>query len=158
MVRGYGIFTPEQNGRSKVSCSGCPSLIGSRLLGLVRDDIICHNKGGTAESKSFVPISIVSSTVFIGTKDFFIYTAEKRHINKGGRQMKRRKWKGLIGLALASVLALGACGAEAGEKEDTLTIGISQLVEHPALDEARKGFEDGLEELGVKAEIVYQNA
>ncbi|NLY85326.1 MAG: ABC transporter substrate-binding protein, partial [Tissierellia bacterium] len=35
---------------------------------------------------------------------------------------------------------------------------ISQFAEHPALDDARRGFEDGLKELGVNVEIDYQNA
>ncbi len=42
--------------------------------------------------------------------------------------------------------------------DKTFVIGISQLVEHPALDDARRGFEEGLKELGVNAEIQYQNA
>ncbi len=37
-------------------------------------------------------------------------------------------------------------------------IGINQLTEHPALDDARRGFEDGLKELGINAKINYQNA
>lgn len=35
----------------------------------------------------------------------------------------------------------------------TYKIGISQLLEHPSLDQAREGFEDGLKELGINAEI-----
>lgn len=38
------------------------------------------------------------------------------------------------------------------------TIGIVQLADHPALDDARKGFEDGLKELNVNTQIKYQNA
>jgi len=37
-------------------------------------------------------------------------------------------------------------------------IGISQLQEHPSLDQAREGFIDGLKELGVAAEVDYVNA
>lgn len=68
------------------------------------------------------------------------------------------KLKGLIGVTIASLLVLSGCGAESVEEEETVTIGISQMEEHPALDEARKGFEDGLEELGVDAKIEYKNA
>ncbi len=32
------------------------------------------------------------------------------------------------------------------------------MADHPALDDARLGFEDGLKELGVNAEIIYKNA
>lgn len=41
---------------------------------------------------------------------------------------------------------------------DAFVIGISQLAEHPALDAARQGFEDGLKEAGVNATIEYKNA
>src|SRR5690625_3665773 len=68
------------------------------------------------------------------------------------------KMKKIVGLTLASVFLLGACGAGAESESEQLTIGISQLVEHPALDEAREGFIDGLEELGVDVEFTYQNA
>ena len=72
--------------------------------------------------------------------------------------MSINKWKSLIGLTVTSLVVLGGCGAESAKKEETLKIGISQLADHPALDEARKGFEDGLKELGVDAEIDYKNA
>ncbi len=63
-------------------------------------------------------------------------------------------------LGMVASLFLSACssgGTDASSKKD-YTIGIVQLAEHPALDDARKGFEDGLKELGVDVEIVYQNA
>ncbi|MCK9443651.1 MAG: ABC transporter substrate-binding protein [Tissierellaceae bacterium] len=43
-------------------------------------------------------------------------------------------------------------------EEVVFDIGISQLADHPALDDARRGFEDGLKELGVNANIHYQNS
>ncbi|NLN41221.1 MAG: ABC transporter substrate-binding protein [Clostridiales bacterium] len=43
-------------------------------------------------------------------------------------------------------------------KDEVFKIGISQFAEHPAVDDARRGFEDGLKELGVNVEIDYQNA
>ncbi|WFA09095.1 ABC transporter substrate-binding protein [Tissierella sp. Yu-01] len=77
--------------------------------------------------------------------------------------MKKGKMKKLMALAAAGMMVLTGCntgGTQAVDStnEDIFTIGISQLTEHPALDDARRGFEDGLQELGVNAEIVYQNA
>ena len=65
---------------------------------------------------------------------------------------------------MAAAMALTACGgndaaddsADAGE---TYTVGIIQQLEHPALDQATKGFEDKLTELlGDKVKFDYQNA
>lgn len=45
------------------------------------------------------------------------------------------------------------------EDKDTYTVGICQLMQHPALDKATKGFQDALTELlGDKVEFSYQNA
>lgn len=45
------------------------------------------------------------------------------------------------------------------EEKDTYKVGICQLVQHPALDKATKGFQDALTEmLGDKVEFSYQNA
>ena len=41
---------------------------------------------------------------------------------------------------------------------ENLTIGIAQLVQHPALDASRQGFIDELNTLGVNVEIIDQNA
>lgn len=75
--------------------------------------------------------------------------------------MKKVTMKGLI-LAVSATLLLGGCAKEKAvdtpNKEKVYKIGISQLVEHAALDDARRGFEDGLKELGVKAEIDLKNA
>ncbi len=58
-------------------------------------------------------------------------------------------------LVCASVLALASCG----KKDDTYTVGISQLVTHPALDAATQGFKDALvEKLGDKVKFDEQNA
>lgn len=86
--------------------------------------------------------------------------------------MKRRTIIQLVVLAMVSILIITGCSVGNGEEvkktassenngdsnEKTYKIGISQLQEHAALDDARKGFEDGLKELGVDAEIDYQNA
>ncbi len=64
-------------------------------------------------------------------------------------------------MLLVISIGLTGCSAAAGKTEgsgEEYIIGISQLAEHPALDDARIGFEDGLKELGVNAKIVYQNA
>ena len=50
-----------------------------------------------------------------------------------------------LALALALCLSLAACGGTGGAKK-TFTVGICQLVQHPALDLATKGFRDALEE------------
>lgn len=75
--------------------------------------------------------------------------------------MKKIRIKGLI-LAMSVVLLLGGCAKEEkgvlADGEKVYKIGINQLVEHKALDDARRGFEDGLEELGVNAEVDYKNA
>ncbi len=65
-------------------------------------------------------------------------------------------------LAAAMALSLVSCSSsesapQAGNAE--YTVGICQLVEHPALDSATKGFQDALtEKLGDKVEFKLQNA
>lgn len=88
--------------------------------------------------------------------------------------MKLKKW--IAGVALGSMMVLASCGgagsttgstadegsATAEANSDALQIGIIQLADHVALDRARQGFEDGLEEAGFKigedVEIEFQNA
>ena len=76
--------------------------------------------------------------------------------------MKKGKIVKFMALAITGLMVLSGCttGIKAsGQSEDrAFTIGISQLAEHPALDDTRRGFEDGLKELGVDAEIIVQNA
>ena len=77
--------------------------------------------------------------------------------------MKKSKVSKLVSLVLVSVMFLSGCNANVSKPsnvsgEGVYKIGISQLADHPALDDARKGFEDGLKELGINAEIDYQNA
>ena len=55
----------------------------------------------------------------------------------------------VIALALCLILSLAACGsgnsgASAGTAEKVFTIGICQLVQHPALDLATQGFKDAV--------------
>ncbi|WP_353093324.1 ABC transporter substrate-binding protein [Tissierella praeacuta] len=77
--------------------------------------------------------------------------------------MKKSKISKLVSLAAASIMVLTGCNPNVNQSNDksnekTFKIGISQLSDHSALDDARRGFEDGLKELGVDAEIDYQNA
>lgn len=66
--------------------------------------------------------------------------------------------KAIVAL-LSLVLILTACDTGKKEsKKSEMTIGIVQLIEHPALDDAREGFINELKELGVEAKIEYQNA
>ncbi|NLL82606.1 MAG: ABC transporter substrate-binding protein [Tissierellia bacterium] len=74
--------------------------------------------------------------------------------------------KKLMAVVVAGMLALTGCSAgdtQAVESTNdaevkVFKIGISQLTEHPALDDARRGFEDGLEELGINADVKFQSA
>lgn len=89
--------------------------------------------------------------------------------------MMKKVRKKLFALVLASVMGLtmlAGCGSDgtsgsgsnaseggsvSGDKK--YVIGICQLVEHEALDQATKGFEDALKELlGDNVEFVFQNA
>ena len=80
--------------------------------------------------------------------------------------MKKGNGSKLMAVVVAGIMMVTGCttgGKETNSQVDmetkkAYTIGISQLAEHPALDDARRGFEDGLKELGIDAEIVYQNA
>lgn len=73
--------------------------------------------------------------------------------------MEDRKMKKILALvcAVLMVFALAACGQSA-PAEKTYNIGVCQLVQHPALDQATKGFVDKLTELlGDKVNITVQN-
>ncbi len=64
-------------------------------------------------------------------------------------------------LCAGTVLSLGSCSNADDKKDDgKYTIGIVQLVEHPALDEATKGFKQAvIDELGAdNVEFDFQNA
>ena len=78
----------------------------------------------------------------------------------------RRGGIALAGIA-AAALALSACSSAApsddsGEGTDaageSYTIGISQLVQHPALDAATAGFKQAVEDAGLNVEWDEQNA
>ena len=68
-----------------------------------------------------------------------------------------KKGKKLVTLLLAGIMALSmtACGGSTAK----YTVGVCQLIQHPALDAATKGFEDALKEkLGDEVEIDVQIA
>ena len=78
--------------------------------------------------------------------------------------MKRSKTGALGALLLGVSLAATGCGDTAASSNDSemVRIGISQLVEHPSLDQARKGFIRAFEENGYtegeNLELDIQNA
>jgi len=72
----------------------------------------------------------------------------------------------LAGIAAVATLALTACSDTssdtdndaAGDSGESYSIGINQLVQHPALDAAAEGFKEAFEEAGVDVEFDEQNA
>ena len=74
--------------------------------------------------------------------------------------------KSLIALLLSSVALLSACSASGETKHDAakanepqkIKIGITQIMEHPALDKARESFIEKLKTDGIDAEIIYKNS
>lgn len=78
--------------------------------------------------------------------------------------MMKRNGKKLMAFAVAGIMLLAGCSNGnktadvGGSGTKKFNVGILQLAEHPALDDARRGFEDGLKELGVDVEVAYQNA
>ena len=58
-------------------------------------------------------------------------------------------------LALVMVLSLTACGSAA--KKDSYTVGICQLLTHPALDAATQGFKDALVEALGEDKVTFQD-
>ncbi|MFZ3578874.1 ABC transporter substrate binding protein [Virgibacillus sp. DJP39] len=80
-----------------------------------------------------------------------------------------KKYLQLIAIAVMAVLVLAACGSDGaketsgdsndnGEKEKTYKIGATQIVEHPSLDEAYRGFQAALKDAGLNVEYDLQSA
>ncbi|WP_129598761.1 ABC transporter substrate-binding protein [Anaerophilus nitritogenes] len=66
-----------------------------------------------------------------------------------------------VALFLVGVVFLVGCSGQttSDNQKEKIQVGISQIVEHPALDAARQGFEDALEEeFSEKVNIDFQNA
>ena len=63
-------------------------------------------------------------------------------------------------MILVMLVSLAACGSGKDEKKDKWTVGVCQLVQHPALDKATEGFIDALKEgLGEEnVTVIAQNA
>jgi len=77
--------------------------------------------------------------------------------------MPRKKFSQILTIVILGLVLLSGCSTDTSKEnkhndKDQFTIGINQLTQHPALDDIRKGFEDGLEELGLNIDINYQNA
>ena len=70
----------------------------------------------------------------------------------------------MAGLSLAGLLLLGGCSnnKKADNNSDVKHVGVLQVVQHPSLDKAYKGFKKGLKEEGYvegkNLKIDYQNA
>lgn len=62
--------------------------------------------------------------------------------------------------ALATALLLTACGGSGGDSptDETLNIGITQIVTHPSLDATAEGFKDALADAGYTVNYDEQNA
>ena len=76
--------------------------------------------------------------------------------------MKKMTKFAAVALAALMAVSVTACGKSGGTKTDkgdgTYTVGICQLVEHPALDAATKGFKEALQEkLGDKVKFEEKN-
>lgn len=67
-------------------------------------------------------------------------------------------------IILAFLIVLSACGGKkagelgSGKEMGKKRIGIVQFIEHPSLDLAREGFEEGLKKLGIDCDIDYKSA
>lgn len=75
--------------------------------------------------------------------------------------MFSRSSKVLTGVVAAGALTLAGCSGDdngGGAGGDSYTIGINQLVQHPALDEATAGFKTAFDDAGVDVSFEEQNA
>lgn len=73
--------------------------------------------------------------------------------------MKMKKTHALL-LTAAITVSLTACSSAPAENSENYHIGILQQLEHPALDQATKGFQDALNELLGEENVIFdlQNA
>ena len=89
----------------------------------------------------------------------FVTDPHRRTEIPKGRRMRLRKVATAM-VAVGSILAVSACGGgeSGGGEGDSFSIGVSQLVQHPALDAATEGFKKSFEDAGVDVEWDVQNA
>jgi len=78
--------------------------------------------------------------------------------------------KVLYSIFIIGLITLAACGSndssgesqeepeDTGAGSDTYTIGATQIVEHPSLDEAYNGFQEALEDAGLDVEYDFNSA
>lgn len=67
----------------------------------------------------------------------------------------------LLGLGAVAILGLAACGKSASAKDDTVHVGVLQLIDQTALTDARKGFTEELKAQGYSGKQIkldYVNA
>lgn len=78
----------------------------------------------------------------------------------------RKKLYSAAAITLVASALLTGCGSNSSsdskkgdsKEEKTYQIGMTQIVQHPSLDEASKGFKDALKESGLAVEFDEQNA
>ena len=101
-------------------------------------------------------------------REFFYFSDPARYCYEKGQEVERMK-KVVVSLLMFLMIAgMAGCVSQgdtnkAAEKDNAkVKVGIIQIVEHPALDAARKGFLDELAQKGYKEgenlEVDYQNA
>lgn len=66
--------------------------------------------------------------------------------------------KGVLGIIIIAIIVGLLILLPNKRKKETTTIGILQLMDHKALDDARRGFEDVLKESGIEVDVDVKNA
>lgn len=81
-----------------------------------------------------------------------------------------RKFFQLLSFAIIGFIVLTGCGSddsasqegsdaqEGSDNGETYVVGATQIVEHPSLDEAYRGFQEALEDAGLDVEYDFQSA
>lgn len=66
--------------------------------------------------------------------------------------------KAILLVVLSMLVIATGCTSTKGLETNAKKVGILQLTQHPALDEAREGFENQLKSINPDVQIIYQNA